>query len=139
MDSSDVNAFVRIMYFLDEMVSSLILGKWMRSEIVGSSEEKPTVNEVVGGFSVFFATRISHCICASQVSSYVMRPVPWLYSLENIPTTLLYFQCFFCNFTGGSSSFFFDSFELWCFNPGTLRWDYDYIWILFHCYYCFLQ
>jgi hypothetical protein len=47
----------------------------MRSEIVGSSGERPTVNEAVGGFSVFLATRISHSICASQVSSYVVRPV----------------------------------------------------------------
>jgi hypothetical protein len=44
---------------------SLILGKWMRSEIVGSSGERPTVNEGVGGFSVFLASRISHSICAS--------------------------------------------------------------------------
>jgi hypothetical protein len=39
----------------------------MLSEIVGSS-----VNEAVGGFSVFLATRISHSICAFQVSSYVV-------------------------------------------------------------------
>jgi hypothetical protein len=47
----------------------------MRSEIVGSSRERHTVNEAVGGFSVFLAARISHSICASQVSSYVVRPV----------------------------------------------------------------
>jgi hypothetical protein len=28
---------------------SLILGKWMRSEIMGSSGERPTVKEAVGG------------------------------------------------------------------------------------------
>jgi hypothetical protein len=39
----------------------------MRSEIVGSSGERPTVNEAVEGFSVFLATQISHSICASQV------------------------------------------------------------------------
>jgi hypothetical protein len=46
----------------------------MRSEIVGNSGERPTVNEAVGGFSVFLATRIAiaHSICASQVSSYVV-------------------------------------------------------------------
>jgi hypothetical protein len=54
---------------------SLILGKWMRSEIVESSGTRPTVKEAVGGFSVFLASRISHSICASQVSSYVLRPV----------------------------------------------------------------
>jgi hypothetical protein len=54
---------------------SLILGKWMRSEILGSSGERPTVNEAVGRFSVFLASRISHSICASQVSGYVLRPV----------------------------------------------------------------
>jgi hypothetical protein len=54
---------------------SLILGKWMPSEIVESSGERPTVNDAVGGFSVFLASRISHSICASQVSSYVLRPV----------------------------------------------------------------
>jgi hypothetical protein len=47
----------------------------MRSEIVGSSGESTTVNEAVEGFSVFLASRISHSICASQVSSYVLRPV----------------------------------------------------------------
>jgi hypothetical protein len=46
---------------------SLILGKWMRSEIVGSSRERPSVNETVGEFSVFLLSRISHSICASQV------------------------------------------------------------------------
>jgi hypothetical protein len=54
---------------------SLILGKWMRSEIVGSRGERPTVKEAVGGFSVFLVSRISHSICASQVSSYALRPV----------------------------------------------------------------
>jgi hypothetical protein len=47
----------------------------MRSEIVESSGERPTVNEAVGGFSVFLATQISHSICASQVSNYVVRVV----------------------------------------------------------------
>jgi hypothetical protein len=47
----------------------------MRSEIVGSNGERPTVNEAVGGFSIFLATRISHSICASQVPSYVVRAV----------------------------------------------------------------
>jgi hypothetical protein len=47
----------------------------MRSEIVESSGERPTVNEAVGVSSVFLAGRISHSICASQVSSYVLRPV----------------------------------------------------------------
>jgi hypothetical protein len=47
----------------------------MRSEIVGCSGERPTVNEAVGGFSVFLVTRIAHSICASQVSSYAVRPV----------------------------------------------------------------
>jgi hypothetical protein len=46
---------------------SLILGKWMRSEIVGSSGERPSANETVGRFSVFLASRISHSIWASQV------------------------------------------------------------------------
>jgi peptidoglycan/LPS O-acetylase OafA/YrhL len=54
---------------------SLILGKWMRSEIVESNGERPTINDAMGGFSVFLASRISHSICASQVSSYVLRPV----------------------------------------------------------------
>jgi hypothetical protein len=50
----------------------------MLSEIVRSSRERLTAhsaNEAVGGFSVFLATRISHSIYASQVSSYVVRPV----------------------------------------------------------------
>jgi hypothetical protein len=47
----------------------------MRSEIVGSSGEKSTVNEAVGGFSIFLASRISYSIYASQVSNYVLRPV----------------------------------------------------------------
>jgi hypothetical protein len=47
----------------------------MRSEIVGSSGERPTVNEAVEAFSVFLATQISHSICASQVSSYIVRLV----------------------------------------------------------------
>jgi hypothetical protein len=42
-------------------------------EVVGTGE-RPTVNEAVGGFSVFLASRISH-ICASEVSSYVLRPI----------------------------------------------------------------
>jgi hypothetical protein len=42
---------------------------------VESSGDRPTVNEAVGGFSVFLASRISHSICASQVSSYVLRLV----------------------------------------------------------------
>jgi hypothetical protein len=44
----------------------------MRSEIVGSSEERPTVNEV-RGFLIFLASRISHSICASKVLSYAER------------------------------------------------------------------
>jgi hypothetical protein len=44
----------------------------MRSEVVGSSGEGPSVNKAVGGFSIFLATRISHSICASQVSSYIV-------------------------------------------------------------------
>jgi hypothetical protein len=50
----------------------------MLNEIVGSSRERLTTNsadEAVGGFLVFLATRISHSIYASQVSSYVVRPV----------------------------------------------------------------
>jgi hypothetical protein len=47
----------------------------MRSEIVESSGKRPTVNEAVGGFSVFLASRISHSICASQVPIYILRPV----------------------------------------------------------------
>jgi hypothetical protein len=48
----------------------------MRSEIVGSSGERPTVKEAVGRFSVvFLASQIYHAICTSQVSSYVLRPV----------------------------------------------------------------
>jgi hypothetical protein len=47
------------------------------SEIVGSSEERPTVNEAAGEFSVFFVSWISnpHSICGSRVSSYVSRPI----------------------------------------------------------------
>jgi hypothetical protein len=54
----------------------------MHSEIVGSSGERSTVNEAVGGFSVFLASRISHSICASQVSSYVLRLVIGTFSLS---------------------------------------------------------
>jgi hypothetical protein len=54
----------------------------MRSEIAGSSGERPTVNKAVGGFSVFLATRISQPICASQVSSYIVRPVHVSLSIE---------------------------------------------------------
>jgi hypothetical protein len=63
---------------------SLILGKWMRCEIVGSSGERPTVNKAVRGFSVFLASRISHSICASQVSSYVLRSIRnlWLQNFK---------------------------------------------------------
>jgi hypothetical protein len=42
----------------------------MRSEIVGNGGERSTVSEAVGGFSVFLAIRISHSICASQVSNF---------------------------------------------------------------------
>jgi hypothetical protein len=42
----------------------------LHSEIVGSSGERLTVNEAVRGFSVFLASRISHSIWASPVSSY---------------------------------------------------------------------
>jgi hypothetical protein len=45
----------------------------MRSEIVESCGERPTVNVAVGGFSVFLATQISLSICAFQVSNYVVR------------------------------------------------------------------
>jgi hypothetical protein len=63
---------------------SLILGKWMRCEIVGSSGERPTVNKAVRGFSVFLTSRISHSICASQVSSYVLRCIRnlWLQNFK---------------------------------------------------------
>jgi hypothetical protein len=44
----------------------------MRSKVGGSSGEGPSVNKAVGGFSIFLATRISHSICASQVSSYIV-------------------------------------------------------------------
>jgi hypothetical protein len=53
----------------------LILGKWRRSEIVGRSGERSTVNKAVRGSSVFLASRISHSICTSQVSSFVLPPV----------------------------------------------------------------
>jgi hypothetical protein len=43
----------------------------MRSETVGSSGERPTVNEAVEGFSVFLARRISHSACAIQILNYV--------------------------------------------------------------------
>jgi hypothetical protein len=48
---------------------------WYLGNGCASSGERPTVNEAVGRFSVFLATRISHSICASQVSGYVVRPV----------------------------------------------------------------
>jgi hypothetical protein len=44
----------------------------MRSEIVGNSGDGSNVNEAVGGFSAFLASLI---LCASQVSSYVLRLV----------------------------------------------------------------
>jgi hypothetical protein len=44
---------------------SLILGKWMRSEIMGSNGEGPTINEGVEEFSVFLESRIFHSIWAS--------------------------------------------------------------------------
>jgi hypothetical protein len=43
--------------------------EWMRSKIVGISGDRATVHEAVGGFSVFLASRISHCLCTSQVYS----------------------------------------------------------------------
>jgi hypothetical protein len=43
----------------------------MRSEIMGSSGERPTVKEAVGGFSVFLASRISHSIL--RISSIKLR------------------------------------------------------------------
>jgi hypothetical protein len=45
----------------------------MRSEIVGSSGERPTVNKAVGGFSVFLANRISHSMLYLRISSIKLR------------------------------------------------------------------
>jgi hypothetical protein len=69
----------------------------MRSEIVGSSGERPTVNEAVGGFSVFLATGISHSICASQVSNYV---VPLCDLVCRIITIIeeIFSDTFFCTY-----------------------------------------
>jgi hypothetical protein len=66
-------------FYLSPGISTrpLIIEKWIRSEIVGStsSGDKSTVYEAVGGFSVFLARRISHSIYPFQVSSYVLRLV----------------------------------------------------------------
>jgi hypothetical protein len=49
----------------------------LHSEIVGSSGEKPTVNEAARGFSVFLASRISHSIWASPVEATVATKKFW--------------------------------------------------------------
>jgi hypothetical protein len=61
--------------------SLMLLGKWMRSEIVGSSGERPTTHCKRSHGRVFDLSCnlqsdfFSHFICASQISSYVLRRV----------------------------------------------------------------
>jgi hypothetical protein len=45
----------------------------MRSEIMGSNGEGPTINEAVEGFSVFLESRISHSIWASIKLRFATR------------------------------------------------------------------